>query len=117
MFDIIIRGPCRCNPLLAAARACENHTYIVGSTYTDAAAGWVTSSILGHDGSTLAQAFEFGEVAVAEVDLAVPMAWRGNLGDFRATVQRHRMVDADAAVDGPPSAAGVSERTASRVLS
>ncbi len=24
-----------CNPLLGAARACENHVYVVSSTYTD----------------------------------------------------------------------------------
>ena len=36
------------------------------------------------------QAHEFGDVAVAEVDLAKPFAWKGNLGDFRSQIQRHR---------------------------
>ena len=38
-----------CNPLLAAARACENHVYLISSTYTDAA-NWIISAIYGHDG-------------------------------------------------------------------
>ena len=33
-----------CNPLLVATRACENHTYVVSSTYTDRAAKWARAA-------------------------------------------------------------------------
>ncbi len=52
-----------CNPLLGAARACENHVYIASSTHTDAAKNWMVSAIFGHDGGVLAQATEWGTVA------------------------------------------------------
>ncbi|MGI9469781.1 MAG: carbon-nitrogen hydrolase family protein [Rubripirellula sp.] len=78
-----------CNPLLAAARACENHAYIVSSTYTDHRQQWMTSSIFGHDGTSLATAKEWGTLAIAEVDLASPMYWH-SLGDFRAQIAPHR---------------------------
>jgi len=87
-----------CNPLLAAARACENHVYVVSSTYTDADKGWMISAIFGHDGKPLAQATEWGKVAVAEVDLDAPLL-RPGLGDFRAEFQRHRPVAPDEALD------------------
>ena len=38
----------------------------------------------------LLQAQEFGQVAVAEVELDKPFGWKGNLGDFRSQIQRHR---------------------------
>jgi predicted amidohydrolase len=78
-----------CNPLLAAARACENHAYIVSSTYTDHSRQWMTSSIFGHDGTSLATAKEWGTLAIAEVNLAAPMYWH-SLGDFRAQIAPHR---------------------------
>jgi predicted amidohydrolase len=81
-----------CNPLLAAARACENHTYVASSTYTDVSAKWTRTAVYAHDGSTLAAAEKWGTVVVAEVDLARRYYWRNNLGDFRAEIQRQRPV-------------------------
>ncbi|MCA9015534.1 MAG: carbon-nitrogen hydrolase family protein, partial [Planctomycetaceae bacterium] len=49
-----------CNPMLGAARACENHVYVVSSTYTDTSANWMISAIYGQDGKPLAQAREWG---------------------------------------------------------
>lgn len=82
-----------CNPLLVAARACENHAYIVSSTYTDVSQHWTISAIIGHQGEVLAQATAWGTVAVAEVDLDRPTIWAG-IGDFKAQLLRHRPLSA-----------------------
>ncbi len=81
-----------CNPLLASARACENHVYLVSSTYTDIGANWTRTAVYGHDGKTLAAAEKWGSVVIAEIDLSQRHFWRNNLGDFRAENLRSRPV-------------------------
>lgn len=78
-----------CNPMLGAARACENHVYLISSTYTDVSSNWTISAIYGRDGKPLAQAKEWGTIAITEVDLNHPLYWR-SLGDFKAQIERHR---------------------------
>lgn len=80
-----------CNPLLAQARACENHVYLVSSTYTPADGGWIRSAVYGHTGAELVAAEKFGTVVVTEVDLNKATNWN-SLGDFRAELPRHRPV-------------------------
>jgi predicted amidohydrolase len=84
-----------CNPLLAAARACENHVYVVSSTYCDRSLNWMVSAVFDHAGHQIATAEKFGTVAVAEVDLSRPTRWP-SLGEFKAMIPRHKPLSRNA---------------------
>lgn len=79
-----------CNPQLAKARACENHVYIVSSTFMEPRHGWMISAVFDQTGKPIAHAEKWSTVVVAEVDLSRPYIGPYNLGDFRSMIERHR---------------------------
>ena len=89
-----------CNPQLAKARACENHVYLVSSTFMAPKDGWMLSAVFDQTGKPIAQADTWGTVAVAEVELSQPYIGPYNLGDFRSMIPRHRPVESGEAEGG-----------------
>lgn len=79
-----------CNPLLAQARACENHVFVVSSTFMNHDAGWMFSAIYDQGGRPVARGEKWGTVVVAEVDLNQAYYGPYNLGDFHSMIARHR---------------------------
>ena len=78
-------------PAARPRRACENNVYLVSSTYEDVSRNWMISAVFDRSGEVLAQAKQWGTVAVAEVDLNRRTMWNF-IGDFGAKLPRHRPV-------------------------
>lgn len=79
-----------CNPLLAQARACENHVFLISSTFMNHDAGWMISAVFDQGGKPLATSSQWDTIAVAEVDLNQAYYGPYNLGDFHSMIARHR---------------------------
>lgn len=77
---------------LAAARAIENQIYLVTSTFTDYQDDWMKTAVWDHEGKRIAEATQWGQVIVAEVDLAVHKHW-WYLGDFKNRIPRERPIE------------------------
>lgn len=81
--EIIAWPVAGCNPLLAAARACENHVYIVSNSYSYTDPQWMPSAIYDHEGQIVGRPSAEDAVVVAEVNLTRHVHWP-SLGDFKA---------------------------------
>lgn len=79
-----------CDPKLAQARAGENRVPIVSSTFMDRKDQWMVSGIFDHEGNLAAQADQWGDIAVADIELGRKYVGPYNLGDFHAMIHRHR---------------------------
>jgi predicted amidohydrolase len=73
------------NELLARARAVENQLYIATSSYSDK----IRTAVWDRRGNAVAQAKQWGDVAVTDIDLNARTMWDW-LGDFKARIPRER---------------------------